>query len=442
MPTIRSRSPPTKDLGQAFCTLAVGQWSDKIQTSIKMPDGSEREVAFRCKLLELSDDAEEFRLYMTAFIETSGWSSPADAANQIVSPQGIPEHNGGLLAHSLGWLDLETYVELNEMHDLWLGDAATCLLTKNDWDLFCMHSHPIDWMYHVVLTSMDPAANRSAEEQRQAWDVHRRIYQSQDRMLARILETLGKDTLVVLVSDHGATPDGPTFDPYKPLMKAGLTAMRAGRGARRQVRSQDARGGIASAGPGQVQGLPAALHLRVREPERTGPGGHRRAGGLREGSAGDHRRAASLRRPRHGPAPGSPGPAQAGRAASWASTAMASATSSMPSIRRSALSTASSCPPPNGASVRLKALLVLNGPGIRAGLRLQRNVWLTDVVPTICYALDLPVPEQAEGAVIYQAFKDPNFKLKQITKLGEALARMETALARDARQPWDKHDCA
>ena len=33
-------------------------------------------------------------------------------------------------------------------------------------------------------------------------------------------------------------------------------------------------------------------------------------------------------------------------------------------------------------------------------------------------------------------------KLEEIGKLKEALTRMEGALARDNREPWDKHDCA
>ena len=79
----------------------------------------------------------------------------------------------------------------------------------------------------------------------------------------------------------------------------------------------------------------------------------------------------------------------------------------------------------------LKALLTMTGPGIKKGHRLQRTVWLTDLVPTICYLMDWPVPEQAEGAVIYQAFEDPNFKLKEVSALKDKLARMETELARD-----------
>jgi len=62
----------------------------------------------------------------------------------------------------------------------------------------------------------------------------------------------------------------------------------------------------------------------------------------------------------------------------------------------------------------LKTLLTMTGPGVKRGHRLQRTVWLVDIVPTICYLLNLPLPEQAEGAVIYQALEDINLKRKEI----------------------------
>ncbi|WP_147820617.1 hypothetical protein [Salidesulfovibrio onnuriiensis] len=87
--------------------------------------------------------------------------------------------------------------------------------------------------------------------------------------------------------------------------------------------------------------------------------------------------------------------------------------------------------------------LFMGGLGMdkKAGT-IGRNVVAADVVATICYVADLPVPADCTGAVLYQALKDPDMKLKEIAKLKEALGRMEVALQRDNREPWDKHDCA
>ena len=87
--------------------------------------------------------------------------------------------------------------------------------------------------------------------------------------------------------------------------------------------------------------------------------------------------------------------------------------------------------------------LVLNGAGINAKAgSITRPAAAKDIVPTLAYITDLPITTECCGAILYQALKNPNLKLDEITKLKEALIRMEGALARDNREPWDKHDCA
>jgi hypothetical protein len=56
--------------------------------------------------------------------------------------------------------------------------------------------------------------------------------------------------------------------------------------------------------------------------------------------------------------------------------------------------------------------------------------------------MDLPIAPTVEGGVLYQVFKNPNFKSDEIGKLRAGLSRMETAMQRGGRQPWDKHECA
>ncbi|MDA8220011.1 MAG: hypothetical protein M0Z94_20610 [Dehalococcoidales bacterium] len=77
----------------------------------------------------------------------------------------------------------------------------------------------------------------------------------------------------------------------------------------------------------------------------------------------------------------------------------------------------------------LRGLLVFSGLGIKKGERLQGTVGLVDIVPTISYLTGLPLPANAEGAVIYQALEDPNFKAHRIEELTDSLAKMEAALS-------------
>ena len=56
------------------------------------------------------------------------------------------------------------------------------------------------------------------------------------------------------------------------------------------------------------------------------------------------------------------------------------------------------------------------GPGVKKGLALDRTVWLVDVVPTVCHLAEWPVPKQTEGAILYQAFDDPDQKTHELER--------------------------
>ena len=74
--------------------------------------------------------------------------------------------------------------------------------------------------------------------------------------------------------------------------------------------------------------------------------------------------------------------------------------------------------------------------------KVERKAGADDIVLTIATIADMPIGPDCEAAVLYQVLKDPNLKLNEIIKLQEALARMESVIERNNREPWDKHDCA
>jgi arylsulfatase A-like enzyme len=66
----------------------------------------------------------------------------------------------------------------------------------------------------------------------------------------------------------------------------------------------------------------------------------------------------------------------------------------------------------------LRGTFALSGPGIRRGVEIERNVWCVDLVPTICHLAGWPVPRDAEGAVIFQAFDEED--LIHVRSLGDS----------------------
>ena len=440
---------PDNDFNHAFFTIGVNEWSKKVVTKIKMADASEREVFFRAKLVELSEDAQDLRLLITSLCQTGGWANPPEICQEINSTEGIFGHGGGVAGVSVGWFDLDTFCEIHELHDLYLGDTVTTLLTKHTWDLFYMHSHPIDWMYHIIMTNMDPATCTNKEAYEKAWATHLRIHQSQDKMLGRIIEAAGKDTLFVLVSDHGAVADGAPFNPHAALEKAGLL-----------VQSSEKTGNIAGLDHDKMSStMSKALSVsKTKDMTKTKAVGQRTVHIYINLKGRDPE--------------GIVDPADYEKVQQEIIDAMYTYVDPNTGKRPVALALTNQdariigLTGPDAGDViyaiypefggqhgaqlpnahwgigDLKPLLAISGPGIKKSHRLERSCWLTDIVPTICYLMDWPVPAQAEGSVLYQAFKKPNFKAEQINKLKDGLARMETALQRGERQPWDKHECA
>jgi len=48
-----------------------------------------------------------------------------------------------------------------------------------------------------------------------------------------------------------------------------------------------------------------------------------------------------------------------------------------------------------------------------------------DVVPTVCHLAEWPIPRQAEGAILYQAFEDPDTKMRDLERCRKNYERLE-----------------
>jgi predicted AlkP superfamily phosphohydrolase/phosphomutase len=425
---------PTRDFKDAFFTVKPGEWSPKIIVKVKLADGAEKEGFFRCKVVELSDDAESFRLYISNIGTTSELVNPPEIAAQLVSRDGIVAGGGGIRGYVTEWFDLDTFVEINEFYTQWLADAASSLLSKNEWDLFFMHAHSPDWAYHILLTDMDPDLNKDKAKLEEAWAVHLKIYEAQDRMLEQILKTVDKDTLVILVSDHGAVADGYVFDPYSLLGAAGLTVLSAkqvdagittgqrGAGVREELKIIFQQPDVKKSKCFPQRTIYIYINLKGRDPEGiVEPGDYEKVQQEIIDALYSYVDPATGKRP--------------------VSLALGKRDARILGLYGDHVGDViyalypwysgqhgNILPAAEWGVGSLKGLLTFTGPGIKKGYRLERNCNIIDVVPTICYLLNLPLPAQAEGAVVYQALEDPDFKAKQVAKLRESLTKMEAQL--------------
>lgn len=435
---------PDKDYSHAFVTVKKGQWSSKFFPVIETADGKKHETFTRVKPFILSDDADEFCLVVGALVPTQCpfTTSPDTFAKVAHNGRGTVHRGGGIYLYLREVIDVDTWLEMTESLSTFLAEMAEEELARDDWSVFAMHSHPIDWFYHVFN---DPFTSDDPEVRAATWEIHRKLYSIEDALVGRVMNACGKDTLIAVVSDHGCTPDGPPFSPLRPLEEAGLchTYIAEDSGPRGELAEYEKR--CMGFGNSRVdfsrslcspsRGLYVYVNLKGRDPEGiVEPEDYEKV----------QRRIIDALLTYVDPATGKRPVAMAvtrddarliGLYGDDVGDVVYAIYPEFGAQHGPILPTA------HYGYGRLNSLLALMGRGIRKGSRLKKPCHLVDLIPTICYVTGLPVPDGAEGAVLYGALEDPEAPFRQIERLEKSLDKLENALNKEKRPIWEHHDC-
>jgi predicted AlkP superfamily phosphohydrolase/phosphomutase len=421
----------SKDVAAAFATLTKDQWSDNIIQQFQTDAGKQR-GAFRCKLTELAANGRHVQLYVTPLCALESWSVPEEVAAQIPCQEGLPLGEYAHFGWGAGWIDTDTLVEVFDLEHRWLAEAAVYLATHKPWDILSVVIHSPDTFHHLLSNLIDPQFTPDQREMDYYRDVERIFYQSVDRAVGDIAALADGETVVAIVSDHGTKATTRRFLPAKVLADAGLTAFKdplpeTGGGEVKTIADvMDQLWPFKAPEPDWSQTRAIAIgecyiyvNLKGRDPDgivdpadyegvrdeiikalydytdpRTGAKPitlavrreEARFFGLHGERVGDVVYAIDPRYGRqHGPA--------------W---------------------------PTHEIGIgSLNGLFIMAGPGIKQGEMLKRTVHLVDLVPTLCHVADLPVPRDAEGAIIYQALEDPDAKRYELERLRDNFKRLK-----------------
>ncbi len=409
----------SKDFNDAMCTLKTGEWAEAFDADGLLADGSTKKIRLKPKLVSLDpDNAEDFRLFIPHGLNIDGelWCYPREKAAKLNKGDNVSTNSTGMLNLALNWFDLDNWMECIGIHYDWMGDCAEALLKDGDWDIFYTHAHPTDYIYHVLMTDMDPNTCSSKQAYEKAWECHRTLYKHADRYLGRLMALCDNDnTLVTLISDHGATPDGPMINTQDILVEAGLTKMEP-IGMPRWVEElpENLRPTFAvlaeKADAAHSKALASRMcyvyvNLKGRDPEGiVEPEDYEKVQrqiiyallGYVDPETGKHPICLAVTK-REAALLGLWGGEQVGDVvyALWPEYSMQHGV---------ILPTAA-----YGIG-DLRTLCVFYGPklGIKQGFSLERHCNIVDLVPTYCYMTGWPVPKTAEGSVIYQIMEDPD----------------------------------
>lgn len=415
----------SKKDAEPICVLRPGEWSPKILRDFEFSE-STRPGVFKFKLLELSADGRALKLFLFPICALDGYHKPETLAEELAGLEPMPLSCFGVDEFNLGWIDEATFVEMLWEGHMWLADAADYLLGNKPWDLFVMHLHSPDWMYHSIATSLDPITGAEAEARARSERLEREFHRAWDAMLGKILRHAAEDVLVAVVSDHGAKAGGQHVPVNRILQEAGLLVMEETPQGPRVVwektkafaqRSAYVYVNLAGRDPQGI--VPKEEYETVREAVLAALLGYRDPKtGLCPFSMVVKRedaRPLGIYGPNIGDVVFAVRPEFDGQHGDHLPTAA-------------------------WGLGDLRGLLVLKGPGVRKGFKMERTAWITDLVPTICYLAEWPIPQQAEGAILYQALENPDLKTDELKRLRRNYQNLRRAYAAETSLTHSYHD--
>ncbi|MDA8218615.1 MAG: alkaline phosphatase family protein [Dehalococcoidales bacterium] len=408
-----------KNKAGVYTRLKAGEWSGHIYDTFQTKDAGPQQAVFRVKLLELAADGSAFRLFVPNLCNLHGWGVPASLEAEIKSENGLPLGRAPWDTWLMEWIDSQTMVETVDYHNVWLADAATYLLKNKPWDLYFMHIHTPDSMYHIFSSDLDPLTAKDEALRQEIEGTELALYQSVDRCIGRIVAEAPADTLIVITSDHGAKAKTASFNVADVLEQAGLLVYKPSKeGEPRQIDWSRTKAV-------SQRRVHIYVNVKGRDPE----------GIVEPGEEYEKVREAVIKAlyeytdPKTGYKPISLALKQEdariiGQYGPRSGDIIYAVDPHFDKEHGVHLPTA------RIGIGDLRTLFILKGPGVKQGAEIQRTVWLTDIVPTICYLTELPVPAQAEGAVVWQAMEDPDAQVKELQSLRRNVERLKRMVER------------
>jgi len=222
-----------RDGSRALCSLKEGEWSGWLK-EIFIVEGEEKVGAVRFKLVKLSRDGRELILYRSQVYPLSDFTHPPEIGRELTERFGPYINEAVSTAFFAGFVDEKTLIEEFEYQIRWISNAAGYLMDKYNASLYMMHWHFIDALQHRVLGMADSVGGMYDPDKAEwAWHLLRLGYQIADRLVGEFLKYLDEETYLIVVSDHGNSPNRKVYSILKALADRGLIEVEEYEGKRR-----------------------------------------------------------------------------------------------------------------------------------------------------------------------------------------------------------------
>ena len=225
----------SRDASDLVAEAGLGEWSDWAVEIFRI-GGRDQRAAVRFKLLELSQDGSDLKLYRTQVTYTDGFTyGDEELAAKLIERFGPYQEHASMVPYTAGMTDFDTALEECEYQGLWFADVANFMLHERGCSYFTCHWHLLDYLNHIHLGDVDPVCpGFKQDRQAKYMGYFRRAYEVGDRILGRMYEAAdcaarnGDQVYVGVLADHGAYPDVRIANIRRFLHDEGFLALKEG----------------------------------------------------------------------------------------------------------------------------------------------------------------------------------------------------------------------
>jgi predicted AlkP superfamily phosphohydrolase/phosphomutase len=235
----RGRGAADIDIDGQRVTLNAGEWSQWITVTFRVNLFVRVHGMLQVHLMKADDDVQ-------VYVSPINWKPDASPV-PISHPEGLAEDLYDTLGpyRTLGWAEATWPLndgrmsEATFMDDLYraFDDRAQVILsrlTAGSWDLFIGVIESTDRVQHMMWHHRDPEhPMHDAAEAAARGDDIARIYRRADQFIAEVIDQVGDETPIMIVSDHGFHSWRKAVNMNSWLVREGFMVLKA------QAQSQD-----------------------------------------------------------------------------------------------------------------------------------------------------------------------------------------------------------
>jgi predicted AlkP superfamily phosphohydrolase/phosphomutase len=400
-----------KNAARPLAVIEPGQWSEWLILTVSDSKGTRR-ASVRFKLQQADIKRPAISLIRSEMYPVEGFTEPDRLSKELVSSVGPYIEHPAKDKISEWAYHPTVYEELRYQVD-WQAKAARHLLRTRGWDIFYNHWHFPDNAGHHFLGRADPRSPAyDPAHAKECLDSLREVYRVADRLVGSLMKLAGRQTYIIVVSDHGNAAN--RFHVHLPrrLAEAGLAIY---------VKEPGPGGGVsrdidwAGTKAYYLAGAHICVNLKGREPRGIVPQrDYERVQDeiidalydWRDPETGERAVALALKK-KDAHMIGYWGP-RCGDVVFTYNSGFAWVGSGEGRTISRATGTANHGPQIPTAAMSLSsnlAAFIIAGPGIRRGYKRDEQrlgfMRLVDVVPTLCHLLGIRPPRDSQGCVLY-----------------------------------------